>query len=116
MGMTEQGSPRNELKRNAIGTAGIVFFVVAAAAPLAATLGASPLVFGSTGVGGPGAYLAAMVVLLLFAVGYATMSRHVTSAGGFAAYISWRCWPTTRCSPGSSASSARSRTTSCATS
>jgi amino acid transporter len=88
MGMTEQGSPRNELKRNAIGTAGIVFFVVAAAAPLAATLGASPLVFGSTGVGGPGAYLAAMVVLLLFAVGYATMSRHVTSAGGFAAYIS----------------------------
>jgi amino acid transporter len=86
--MNEQGSPRNELKRNAIGTAGIVFFVVAAAAPLAATLGASPLVFGATGVGGPGAYLAAMVVLLLFAVGYATMSRHVTSAGGFAAYIS----------------------------
>jgi amino acid transporter len=78
----------NQLKRNAIGTAGIVFFVVAAAAPLAATLGASPLVFGATGVGGPGAYLAAMVVLLLFAVGYATMSRHLTSAGGFAAYIS----------------------------
>jgi hypothetical protein len=43
----------NELKRNAIGTAGIVFFVVAAAAPLAATLGASPLVFGATGVGAP---------------------------------------------------------------
>ena len=78
----------NELKRNAVGTAGIVFFVVAAAAPLAATLGASPLVFGATGVGGPGAYLAATLVLLLFAVGYATMSRYVTSAGGFAAYIS----------------------------
>jgi len=45
-------------------------------------------VFGATGVGGPGAYLAATVVLLLFAVGYATMSRCVTSAGGFAAYIS----------------------------
>ena len=82
------GAGTNHLKRNAIGTAGIVFFVVAAAAPLAATLGASPLVFGSTGAGGPGAYLAAMIVLLLFAVGYATMSRYVTSAGGFAAYIS----------------------------
>lgn len=33
-------------------------------------------------------YLVASVVLLLFAVGYATMSRHVTSAGGFTAYVS----------------------------
>ena len=86
--MREQMTSTNELKRNAIGTPGIVFFVVAAAAPLAATLGASPLVFGANGVGGPGAYLGAMIVLLLFAVGYATMSRYVTSAGGFAAYIS----------------------------
>lgn len=85
--MTDDVKEHTELKRNAIGTAGIVFFVVAAAAPLAATLGASPLVFGATGVGGPGAYLAATIVLLLFAVGYATMSRHVTSAGGFATFI-----------------------------
>lgn len=84
----EQVSEHTTLRRGAIGTAGIVFLVVAAAAPLAATLGASPLVFGATGVGGPGAYLAATIVLLLFAVGYATMSRYVTSAGGFAAYIS----------------------------
>ncbi|MFC7547533.1 APC family permease [Plantactinospora sp. GCM10030261] len=76
------------LKPNTVGTAGIVFFVVAAAAPLAATLGASPLVFGANGIGAPGAYLAATVVLLLFAVGYAAMSRHVTGAGGFATYIS----------------------------
>jgi amino acid transporter len=86
--MTEEASRSNALKPNAIGTAGIVFFVVAAAAPLAATLGASPLVFGATGPGGPGAYLCATIVLALFAVGYATMSRYVTSAGGFAAYIS----------------------------
>lgn len=85
---TQPTQATNQLKRNAIGTAGIVFFVVAAAAPLAATLGASPLVFGATGAGGPGAYLVATIVLLLFAVGYATMSRYVTSAGGFAAYIS----------------------------
>ncbi|GIJ56932.1 APC family permease [Virgisporangium aurantiacum] len=78
----------DSLRPGAIGTAGIVFFVVAAAAPLAATLGAAPLVFGANGIGAPGAYVAATVVLLLFAVGYATMSRHVTGAGGFATYIS----------------------------
>jgi amino acid transporter len=77
-----------QLKKSAVGTSGIVFFVVAAAAPLAATLGASPVVFASNGVGAPGMYLVASVVLLLFAVGYATMSRYVTSAGGFTAYIS----------------------------
>ncbi|ELB87488.1 amino acid permease [Rhodococcus wratislaviensis IFP 2016] len=71
-----------------MGTAGIVFFVVAAAAPLGATLGAGPVVFASNGVGAPGMYLVASAILLLFAVGYATMSRHVTSAGGFTAYIS----------------------------
>ncbi|HLG57875.1 MAG TPA: APC family permease [Vicinamibacterales bacterium] len=78
---------RPQLKRNALGTASIVFFVVAAAAPLAATLGASPIVFGANGVGGAGAYAVAAVVLLVFAIGYATMAHHVTSAGGFAALI-----------------------------
>jgi amino acid transporter len=71
-----------------MGTAGIVFFVVAAAAPLGATLGAGPVAFASNGVGAPGMFLVASVVLLLFAIGYAAMSRHVTSAGGFTAYIS----------------------------
>ncbi|MBP2330582.1 amino acid transporter [Kibdelosporangium banguiense] len=81
-------STSGQLRKSAIGTSGIVFFVVAAAAPLGATLGAGPVVFASNGVGAPGMYLVASVVLLLFAVGYATMSRHVTSAGGFTAYIS----------------------------
>ncbi|MFP3459989.1 APC family permease [Arthrobacter globiformis] len=75
------------LKRNAVGVPGIVFFVVAAAAPLAATLGASPVAFASLGVGAPGAYIIAGIVLILFAVGYAAMSRFVTSTAGFAAYL-----------------------------
>lgn len=81
-------STSGQLKKSAVGTSGIVFFVVAAAAPLGATLGAGPVVFASNGSGAPGTYLVASVVLLLFAVGYATMSRHVTSAGGFTTYIS----------------------------
>ncbi|MFR9729469.1 APC family permease [Saccharopolyspora sp. MS10] len=76
-----------QLKRSAMGAPGIVFFVVAAAAPLGATLGAGPVAFAATGPGVPGLYLVASVVLLLFAVGYAAMSRHVTDAGGFTAYI-----------------------------
>lgn len=75
------------LKRNAVGVPGIVFFVVAAAAPLAAALGASPVAFMSLGVGAPGAYVIAGTVLILFAIGYAAMSRFVTSSAGFAAYL-----------------------------
>lgn len=75
------------LKRNAIGVPGIVFFVVAAAAPLAAALGGSPIAFAALGAGAPGAYLIAGVILILFAVGYGSMSRFVTSSAGFAAYL-----------------------------
>jgi len=77
----------NRLRPHAIGVAGIVFFVVAAAAPLAATLGLAPITFGIAGVGAPLAYVIAAAILLLFATGYATMSRHVTSSAGFAAFI-----------------------------
>ena len=78
-----------KLRAGSIGTAGIVFFVVAAAAPLAATLGAGPVVFIFAGPGAPAMYLIASLALLLFAFGFALMSRYVTNAGGFAAYISW---------------------------
>ncbi len=77
----------SSLKQHAVGVPGIVFFVVAAAAPLAATLGASPIAFMATGTGAPGAYLITGLVLLLFAVGYSAMSRHVTSSAGFAAFL-----------------------------
>jgi amino acid transporter len=60
--------------------------VVATAAPLAAVLGAGPVVFIFAGVGGPAMYVLATVVLLLFGVGLAAMSRFTTSAGGFTAF------------------------------
>lgn len=74
------------LKRGSLGVPAIVFFVVATAAPLAAVLGAGPVVFTFSGVGGPAMYVIAALVLLLFGVGFAAMSRHVTSAGGFASF------------------------------
>lgn len=81
-------APSTTLKRNSLGVPAIVFFVVATAAPLAAVLGAGPVVFIFSGVGGPAMYVIAAVVLLLFGVGFAAMSRFATSAGGFAAFAS----------------------------
>lgn len=76
------------LRPNSLGAAGIVFFVVAAASPLSAVLGASPAAVGiGTGAGAPSAYLLAGALLLVFSVGYAAMSRQVASGGGFAAYV-----------------------------
>lgn len=82
------GAESTALKPDAVGAGHIVFLVLAAAAPLAALVLTVPLSIGfGNGIGTPGAYVFAGVVLALFAVGYATMSRYVTSAGGFYAYI-----------------------------
>src|SRR5258708_36164818 len=86
--MIEKGQPRQELRKDAIGLWSIVFFVVAAASPLIAMLGTVPIVLRSgNGVGAPAAWAIAGVILLLFSVGYSAMSRHITNAGAFYAYI-----------------------------
>lgn len=82
----EEHPDTTKLKGGALGVPSIVFFVVAAAAPLAASLGAGPVVFIFAGPGAPAMYLISAVVLLLFAVGFAAMSRYVTSAGGFVSF------------------------------
>ena len=81
-------SSDESLARNRLGVVGIVFFVVAAAAPLVGMTGAVPIaiVLGN-GAAAPGAYLAAGIVLLLFAVGYAAMSHKVSNTGAFYAYV-----------------------------
>jgi amino acid transporter len=80
------GGPR--LASNKLGIAGIVFFVVAAAAPLVGMTGAVPIaiVLGN-GAGVPGAYLAVGIILLVFSVGYSAMSNRVTNTGAFFAYV-----------------------------
>ena len=68
---TQQAASEREssaLKGN-VGWLGIVFFVVAAAAPLTVVFGSLPPAISFGGVGVPGAMLAAGVVLILFAVG-----------------------------------------------
>jgi amino acid transporter len=77
-----------ELEKNAIGMWQIVFFVIAAAAPLTGMLGIIPVAIRlGNGAGVPGAFVAAGLILLVFSVGYAAMSRHVVNAGAFYAYL-----------------------------
>lgn len=80
--------PQTTLRQGRLGVIGIVFFVVAAAAPLVGMTGAVPvaIVLGN-GAAAPGAYLVVGITLLLFSVGYAAMSQRVTNAGAFFAYI-----------------------------
>lgn len=80
--------PTDRLAKNSVGLAHIVFFVVAAAAPLTAVVGASPVAFAfGNGAGVPGAFVLAGLLYLLFSVGFTAMSRHVGGAGAFYTYI-----------------------------
>src|SRR5262245_46835419 len=77
------------LHRRSLGTAHLVFFIVAASAPLTAVAGgqsATYLVTGNKGI--PFLFIPLGIMLALFSVGYAAMSRHITNAGAFYSYIS----------------------------
>lgn len=88
MTVTQQPETESGLRKRRLGVFGIVFFVVAAAAPLVGMTGAVPVAIGlGNGAAAPGAYLAVGIVLLLFGVGYAAMSQRVTNAGAFFAYV-----------------------------
>ncbi|MFF2486124.1 APC family permease [Microbacterium sp. NPDC058062] len=80
-------SEHDHLRSNSIGTWSIVFFVVSAAAPISIIAGVSPLAILIGGIGAPVVYLIAGVVLLLFAVAFMAMTRHVKALGGFYTYI-----------------------------
>ena len=78
-----------KLRRTALGVSDIVFFIVAASAPLTVIAGgvaSTYLVTGNAGV--PLLFLVLGAVLALFVTGYAAMSHHITNAGAFYAYVS----------------------------
>lgn len=85
---SETKTSSSSLKRGKLGVLGIVFFVVAASAPLVGMTGAVPVaMLAGNGAATPGAYLAVGLTLLLFSVGYAAMSSKVTNTGAFFAYV-----------------------------
>ena len=79
---------QEQLHRRALGVPDIVFFIVAASAPLTVVAGgasATYLVTGNAAI--PLFYLILGAILALFVTGYAAMSHHVTSAGAFYSYV-----------------------------
>ena len=77
-----------KLKSKALGTADIVFMVVAAAAPMAVTVGLMPMAFAfGNGAGVTLSWLCAVGAMLLFAVGYVRIVPFVRNAGAFYAYV-----------------------------
>jgi amino acid transporter len=79
----------DRLKPNAVGLWGVIFVAVTGAAPISAMLFNVPFAVGfGTGVGTPGAFAFATVILTIFSIGYVAMARQIRAAGGFYSFIS----------------------------
>ncbi|MDG4763880.1 APC family permease [Solwaraspora sp. WMMD406] len=83
-----RGGVAAALARSRLGVPQVVFFVLAAAAPMTVVASAVPTAYAVTGLTGvPVAYAATATVMVVFAVGYVAMSRHVVNAGSMYSYI-----------------------------
>ncbi|WP_319449831.1 MULTISPECIES: APC family permease [unclassified Mycobacterium] len=78
---------RTALAPAAMGLGGVIFILLAGAAPLYAMLFNVPLTVMGSGYAGPAAFIVATVALLIFSVGYIRMSQRVRSAGGFYSFV-----------------------------
>jgi len=86
--MAGNSSASNRRLSGHLGTWDIVFTVLAYNAPLTIIIGLIPVIIGmGNGLGAPMTYLAAGGLMLLFAVGFTAMARHVPNAGAYYAYI-----------------------------
>lgn len=80
-------TPRG-LARKSLGTAGLCFLGVSASSPMTVLAGAIVAIYGATGViGVPLSFIVLMAALLLFAVGFVTMSRDVAHTATFYAFL-----------------------------
>ena len=84
---TADAAPRR-LRRDALGLPALIFCIATAAAPMTALLFNVPVIVSGAGWAAPAAFLVAAAMLAVFSVGYVEMSRRVTSAGGFYAFVS----------------------------
>jgi amino acid transporter len=90
----EEASPGDHekptgLRAGAVGLAGVLFMSIANAAPITAMSFNVPVGAGwGNGIGVPGGYLFATIVLTVFTIGFAAMSKHITTTGAFYGFIS----------------------------
>lgn len=83
-------SPATAKLTNAkLGTASLVFMIIAASAPLTVLAGGVPTNFAVSGLlGVPWSYLVLGLILVFFAIGYGVMSSRIQNSGAFYAYVS----------------------------
>jgi len=78
-----------KLKAGAVGLFGVLFMVVANAAPITAMSFNVPIAVGyGNGIGASGGFLFATIVLTIFTIGFVSMAKHITTAGAFYGFIS----------------------------
>ncbi|WP_396910602.1 APC family permease [Mycolicibacterium sp.] len=74
--------------RGQMGTGGLLFTVLAYNAPVGVYVALLPVTIGmGNGLGAPVAFVAAGALLLVFAVGFCAMGRHLPNPGAFYAYV-----------------------------
>jgi amino acid transporter len=84
---TDSNSAAIRLK-GSLGALSIVLMVLATAAPLSVMVATSPLLISmGNGAAAPFDALVATVTMVMFTAGFVTMSRYITNAGAFYAYI-----------------------------
>ncbi len=77
------------LRTGAVGMVSVLFMAVANAAPITAMSFNVPVGAGwGNGIGVPAGYLFATIVLTIFTVGFAAMSKYITTTGAFYGFIS----------------------------
>jgi amino acid transporter len=77
------------LARDRLGVPAVLFFVLAGVAPLTVAAGVIPTAYATTGLTGiPAAFVVIAVILAIWSSGYVAMTRHITNAGAFYAFIS----------------------------
>ena len=87
--MTTTSIPANQLRKNVLGVGAVAFMIISAAAPLTGAAGALPLgMLLGNGAGLPLTFILVTALMLVFAVGYLAMARHITNAGAFYAFTS----------------------------
>ncbi|MEC3952414.1 APC family permease [Nocardia sp. CDC153] len=73
--------------QRSLGTPHLVFFVIAAAAPLGFSLGAIPLAIGRGGIALALGFLVTAAIMGVFSVGYVTMAAQLTAPGGLYDFV-----------------------------
>ncbi len=82
------GTVSRALARDRLGVPAVLFFVLAGVAPLTVAAGVIPTAYATTGLTGiPAAFGLVAVILAVWATGYVAMTRHITNAGAFYAFI-----------------------------